>query len=339
MKTQDFKIAVVAPLHKVPTHEYLKCLFNACNDKADVIFVDDSPEQDLQKKLSDISYGNANVYNREFQQKELGDQYEAFKQFHKSSSCKSFGNYMAWKLEYDVIIGLDSDCNVPQDFIDKHIEALQIEGYGWTNPIKVKGVFPRGYPYQERSRKIVANLGLWENVLDINGKDRKDDEPTKCNVEGNLVAECFIPFSGMNWAVWREAMPSFLFLPNFDFTIKDKTYRFRRHDDIWGGYIFQKFMEKRNERMTYGYPIVWHDTIIDAKHDEQEESGMVEFENTFIQAVDNAMTKVESNTYEDMMWQFSKIVEMDWKGTEWESLIKPLNWWANLFTHEIHKVK
>lgn len=330
MKTSDFKIAVVAPLHKIPTQEWVSSLLIATQDIS-VIIVDDSPEQNLKS-----IYSTWTVYDREDQKKELGDAYESFKVFHKSSACRNFGNFIAWKLEYDIIIGLDSDCNVPNDFIEKHVEALQTMGYGWTNPIKHKGWFPRGYPYSERNRKIVANLGLWNHVLDINAKDRGEGEPIypldreKYDTVP-MVAESFIPFSGMNWAMWREAMPGYLFLPNFDFTHKDKTYEFRRHDDIWGGYIFQKLMEKRNERMTYGLPIVYHDTVIDKEADMKEEDAMIEFENTFYGAVDQAMDKVTVSSYEDMMWQFADIISKDWVKTEWEPLIKPLMFWADLF--------
>jgi|GEM_PF-1703517 len=323
MNTQDFKIAVVVTLNKVPTVKWVEFITLACGGKADLIIVDDSPEQDLQKRLSGIQYVNANVYNREFQEKELVD---------GSITSRNFGHYMAWKLEYDIIIGLDSDCNVPQDFIEKHVGALRVEGYGWTNPIKQKGVFPRGFPYSERSRKVTANLGLWENVLDINSKDVKDDVPSKCGVEGNLVAECYIPFSGLNWSMWREAIPGFMFLHNFNVTIKDKEYSFINIGDIWGGYIFQKFMEKRNERMTYGYPIVHRDAVIDKEADMKAEEAMIEFENTFYSAVDSVMEKVTTSTYEDMVWQFAQIVAIDWKNTEWDSLMVTFEWWADLFT-------
>ena len=244
---------------------------------------------------------------------------------------------MAWKEGYGIIIGLDSDCNVPEDFIDEHVKALEeVKGYGWTNPIKHEGWFPRGYPYWERERKIISNLGLWTNVLDINAKDRGQREPTNPEdnreyIPKNLVAESFIPYSGMNWAIWRDAMPGLLFLPNFNFDYKDETWKFRRHDDIWGGYIFQKLMELRNERIAYGNPMVYHDTVIDKEADMVEENAMIEFENTFYSAVDNIAKKIEVSTYEDMFHQFALIAEVDWENTEWQPLITALKWWTSVF--------
>jgi hypothetical protein len=131
----------------------------------------------------------------------------------------------------------------------------------------------------------------------------------------------------MNWAMWREGMPGFLFLPNFEY----EDNKFRRHDDIWGGYIFQKLMEKRNERIAYGNPIVFHDTVIDKEADMEEEKAMIAFENTFYGAVDALMDKVEPSSYEEMMWDFAKYAELEWKDTEWKPLIKPLQMWADLF--------
>lgn len=336
MKIEDLKIAVVAPLHKMPKEEWLSALSQATKDKAQVMFVDDSPDQNL-KVLMGAAYSKFIVFNREDQKNELVDKYEYFHLFQKSSACRNFGNYMAWKREYDIITGLDSDCIVPMNFIDEHFKALQMEGHGWTNPIKVEGWFPRGYPYAERSRKVVANLGLWGHVLDINAKDRGEHEPIEPTLgreymENNLQAETFIPFSGMNWAMWREAMPGFLFLPNFNFTSKEKEHQFRRHDDIWGGYIFQRLMEKRNERIVYGKPIVYHDTIIDKDADITEEEGMIAFENTFYNAVDTIADKIEPSTYEDMIWQFAKLAETEWSSNEWQPLVKALMFWAELFT-------
>jgi hypothetical protein len=333
----EYKIAVVAPLHKVPKQEWIDALNKATYGKADVIFVDDSPAQNL-REAKELGYAFS-IYNRADAKKELGKKYTHFALFHKSSACRNFGNYMAWKLDYDIIIGLDSDCNVPEDFIEKHIEGLLTEGYGWTNPIKWKGWYPRGYPYSERIRRVVANLGLWTNVLDINAKDRASDEPTTpFQVERyeiqQLVAESFIPFSGMNWAMWREAMPGFIFLPNFNLKFGEEEYKFRRHDDIWGGYIFQKLMELRNERIAYGLPFVHHDTEIDVEADTEEEKAMIEFENVFYTAVDAVVAQIQPGDYYDMMLQFSEIVSRDWIDTEWQSFIEPIKWWAEIFLYE-----
>jgi hypothetical protein len=330
--TQEFEIAIVAPLHIPPTKEWIESLERVCKKgKKQVIIVDDSKDQNLKEILPH----NWEVITRELQREILGEKYEDFKVFQKSSACKNIGHYVAYQSEADIIIGLDSDCNVPSDFIGQHIEGLLRIATGWTNPIAKTGWFPRGYPYAERTRRTIANIGLWNNKLDLGGADRvaNQNEPSEPMNDPHAIADGFLPYSGMNWAMWREGIPGLLFLPNFEYAYDNVVHKFRRHDDIWGGYIFQKLMELRNERICYGDPVVYHDTIIDAQKDADEEKGASEFENTFYIAVDQAITKIETiGGYDDMFYQFSKIIERDWNETEFHSLIAPIKFWASLFT-------
>lgn len=330
---ENIKVAIVAACHIQPTEEWVRSLDACLKGKGDrkIIIVDDSAGQDLKFPAS------WDVYTKDRQEALLGtDKYEQFKLFQRSSACKSLGNFVAWKEEYDVIIGLDSDCNVPMNFVAEHIEGLKRQGYGWENPIINTGWFPRGYPYAERIRRVVANMGLWNGCLDLGGSDRVKAggiEPTEpMHAKPHQIAQGFLPFSGMNWALQRDAMPGFLFLPNFKYEHDEGViFKFRRHDDIWGGYIFQRFMEKRNERVCYGDPVVFHDSLVDAKKDAEEEEGATMFEQAFYTAVDQVFDKIETGTYEDMMMQFTKIVEKDWKNSEWEALIPAFTFWSSLF--------
>lgn len=326
------KVAVVAPVHLQPSPAWIKAVDDCLKGRGErkIIIIDDSAKQDL---LFPAAW---DVYTKDRQEEFLGsEKYKQFQMFHRSSACKSLGNFIAWKEEFDVIIGLDFDCIPPMNFVAEHVEGLKRQGYGWTNPILATGWFPRGYPYSERIRKVIGNLGLWRGTLDLGGKDRvmNGAEPTEpMNPLPHAIADGFVPFSGMNWALLREAMPGFLFLPNFQYEHGDgTTFKFRRHDDIWGGYILQRFMEKRNERLCYGDPVVFHDSPVDAQKDANEEEAAMLFENPFYTAIDLAVDKVETGTYEDMMLQFTKVVEKDWKNSEWEQLIPAFQFWSSLF--------
>ncbi len=329
----NLKIAIVAPCHIQPSAEWVASLKSISEGKKNVriIIVDDSNGKVQLPAQWDV-FG----YDR--QREALGDEkYAVFEKFHKSSSCKNFGHWLAWKEGADVIIGLDSDCIVPPNFIADHIFNLMETSYGWTNPIKNSGWFPRGYPFQERARKTVLSLGLWNNELDLYGTDRvvNPERQTKepMHTSPSEVADGILPLSGMNWAVWAEAIPGFFFLPNFDYQHRpDVLYRFRRHDDIWGGYIFQRLMGARNERIRYGNPVVFHDTVVDPKADEAEEVGMIAFENDFYKQVDSIVAKVEWGMYDDMFAEFASIAEVQWKDTEFAPLIEPMKFWASLFT-------
>lgn len=304
------KIAICTPCHIPPTKEWIEKLekervsaISTLGVEADVIIVDDSNGHLGQLPV------NWRLYDYPRQEEFLGMLYEQFAtMFHKSSSCRIFGHILAYSEGYDVIIGLDSDCEVRPNFVLLHLENLKQKGCGWTNPLENIGDgktkhYPRGFPYHMRDWKVVANMGLWEQTLDINGKDRVEGEPTTINLvqdEYNLAVTP-MPFSGMNFALVRDAVPGFLFLPNFVYkytshsqSIVIKTDEFRRIDDIWGGYIFQKLMQKRRESATLGYPVVDHISKVIATEDAAEEAAMYKWEERFIAEVDMVMDHLDS---------------------------------------------
>jgi hypothetical protein len=302
------KIAVVVPCHIPPSPAWIEALdAEARAHNAKVIIVDDSDGQlgELPKKWD--------VYGYDKQKKFLGELYEDFALlFHKSTACRVFGNIVAYKNGNDIIIGLDSDCIVPTHFIRDHIQFIRTDyGSGWFNPIGYPD-YSRGYPYSQRHWKVVANMGLWKNVLDINGKDRKEGEPTEIRLVGSTVPNGYFPFSGMNFALAREAVFGYLFLPNF----KDGNDAFRRIDDIWGGYIFQKLLRKLHQSTMVGFPIIYHDTIVDASEDEGDEAAMCKYEDKFIEAVNTVVENMALS------------VNPAFKGVQMAELMKDfiLNW-------------
>ncbi len=269
------KVAIIAPVHIQPSEAWVEALrMEAEKSDAHVIIVDDS---DGKVKLPP----NWAIYDYLEQESFLGDLYPEFaRMFHKCSACKAFGMLVAYEQGFDAVIVLDSDCIVSEGFVAKHLAQLGKTTSGmWQNPITDARIFSRGFPYSYRDWKIVANMGLWENVLDINGRDRTDDEPTHLATKGfNFSTPAPFPFSGMNLVISREAMLGFLFIPNAN--------DFKRIDDIWGGYIFQKILQVNKQGASFGDPVVFHDTIVNAKEDEDEEIAMYECEDDFIEMVD-----------------------------------------------------
>lgn len=319
--TPDYKIAIVAPCHVQPTEQWINSLKSVAKDHS-VIIVDDSDGKIIYPSEWDV-YGYAR------QEEELGSEmYEEFKKFHKSSACRNFGHWIAYKKGFDIIIGLDSDCDVPPDFISKHLEALMSTAYGWVNPIRNTNWFPRGFPYHERSKKVILNIGLWENELDVNGIDRVHAgvPPKTPMIDKQEIAHAMIPLCGMNFACWAHAIPGFLFIPDFD----SGEEKFRRYDDIWGGYIFQKLMQKADEKITYGFPIVYHDTVVVAEEDAQKETSGIAFEESFYQMVDKMCKDIQYSSYARMFEQFNKNASL-LKGTAFSSLIPSFNLWQKMF--------
>lgn len=345
-----FKVAIVAPVHIQPTEEWIQSLFAISKNKNEVrvIIVDDS---DGKVKLPE----HFDVFGYERQRQEMGDDlYARFEMFHKSSSCKSFGIWLAWRDKADIIIVIDSDCVVPPGFIGKHIEGLMKTVPGWTNPIKNTGWFSRGFPMSQRALPVAISMGLWNNELDLYGYDRVQhgtppSEPG--HTEPHAVADGIVPLSGMNVAFWARCAPALCFLPNFDYDAPDlaitvnadqteatatpskHTYRFRRHDDIWGGYIFQTLMAKAGERLVYGDPVVFHDTVVVPEEDAAEEMDAIAFEEDFYNQIDMLMGEVQSREYDEMFNDFVAIVLSKWKDSEWEPLMHALHFWSDLFSN------
>ena len=311
------KPVIVSPVHKQPSDRWIEAL----PDNIDIIIVDDSDGKIKIRKR------NIELFDYKKQEKETKDFYPLFELFHKSAACKNFGLWLAYKRGYDVAIVIDSDCILPTGFIEEHLKALNKKGQGWVNPLENEEWFSRGFPYSQREKRVVVNMGLWDWELDINGIDKIGKIPPRFVIVSetkSVVGK--IPFSGMNFAIRREIIPALLFLPNCDY----KELRFRRHDDIWGGYIMQKLIEKRNEVMTFGPPIVYHETEVNPEEDAINEEAFNFYSDSFYSIVDRIMEKVRFGNYKEMFKQFADNCDL-FKGTVFEPFIYPIKEWSKLW--------
>lgn len=281
-----FKVAIVAPVHIQPSERWIQALDHLSNT-ATIIIVDDS---DGKVKLPE----KWDVYDYARQREELGDElYAQFEMFHKSAACKAFGMWLAYKKGFDPVIVIDSDCIVPPDFIGVHIEALLRTGQGWDNPLKGTGMFSRGFPYCERNKPVWAHMGLWEHELDLYGTDRvgRSHLPTSPVTTERQTPGGIFPLSGMNVSFRNDAIPFMLFLPNF----MHNEEKFTRHDDIWGGYIFQKIARAKGFALSYGAPFVYHDTVVIPEEDAKDEEAMIKYEEDFYFDIDDAIEFMNVN--------------------------------------------
>jgi hypothetical protein len=277
---QAFKVCIVAACHIQPSKQWVQAL-NVAARTATIIIVDDSNGK--------VQYpDNWDVYDYDRQREVLGeDLYKQFEMFHKSSACKTFGIWLAYERGFDPIIVIDSDCIIPPDFVAKHIEALLQSGDGWDNPLKGSGFYSRGFPYYERNKPVWAHMGLWENELDLYGTDRVGVQfvPKMPPKLGRMSTGAFFPLSGMNVSFRNDAAPYMMFLPNF----MNGEEKFTRHDDIWGGYIFQMVARARGFALSYGDPLVFHDTVVIPEEDAKEEEAMIKYERKFYRFVEDAL--------------------------------------------------
>lgn len=318
--THEPKIVIVAPTHIQPSDAWIDAL---AAQNVDVIIVAD---RDCKINVPE----SWDVYGYDRQREELGNNlYEESCMFHQSSASRNFGHWIAYKKGYDIIIGVDNDCIVPENFVRRHMEGLAMNGYGWVNPIAKTGWFPRGFPYSQRNKQVVLNMGLWQNKLDLNGLDRMNwpiPEPRLPIADVHAIAVGKIPLSGMNFAVLREAIPGFLFMPTYT---NQQGYRFSRHDDIWGGYVLQKLMDKKEHKIAYGTPWVYHDTVVIPEEDAAEEEAMTHYEEQFYKIMDTLLNNVKPDSYDKMFKDFAeRAVTLP---DDFDGLEKAINFWAKLF--------
>jgi hypothetical protein len=291
-------------------------IFEQLPEDVPIIVCDDSNGQ-----LSPPPRRNVRVFDYAAQALIMGDHHAAIP--HKCSACRNFGHYLAYSEGYDVIIALDYDCRTRLRWLEQHLEALgdivdapALRGR-WLNTIEQPGVYARGFPYEYRNQETAAcvsemtatgevklNMGVWDNVLDLNGIDKlKREPPPEPGLRGerNYVALGMIPLCGMNTAFRAELTPAYFFLPD----VWIEGWQLSRHDDIWGGYVLERLMQKRGDLTRFGRPVVEHTRQTNLQRVVVLEHYMHLLSGEFYALVDAAIEEVRPASYVDMFAQFT----------------------------------
>lgn len=307
-------IVITCPMPSTPTKAFL----DALPQEPDLIVIDDS-----NGKLEMPTRKNMYVCDYQEQKRILGEYYDEYTHFHKSSACRNIAHFVAYKRGYDKIIALDYDCVVPANYIKTQSKMYEMNSVPtaesnqkWVNPLNSDQWFTRGFPYSMRAnyephkmsitenKRVVLNMGMWENVVDINGIDKVIHKPSSSiSLEADYVTpKGYIPLCGMNNSFISEIVPAYFFLPNF----KIGNWEVSRHDDIWGGYIFQRIAEKKGDIITYGKPVVYHER-------ESNQSNVLHYEHYmhllspyFYDLVDESTDSIVVSGYLDMFIEFTE---------------------------------
>jgi len=301
-------VVVVIPIPNDPDWS----IFEELSQDIPIIVVDDS-----NGKLAPPPRRNVRVFDYAEQERLMGKHYIA--QPHKSAATRNFGHYLAYKEGFDVIIALDYDCRTRAGWLDQHLEALgPVENAPalraeWINSIEAPGFYSRGFPYEYRdgsapvetaaTGEVKLNMGVWDHILDLNGIDKLQKEPPYgpgLRGERNYIALGNIPVCGMNTAFRAELTPAYFFLPD----IWIDGWQLSRHDDIWGGYIVKKLMDKRGDLFAYGRPIVEHTKQTKLERVVVMEHYMHLMALDFYAIVDAATDRVAAASYSDMFGAF-----------------------------------
>ena len=308
------RIAITCPIPSDPTSRFISAL----PQDVDLLIADDSDGKLTFTADRDRTF----LFDYGAQRRILGARlYERFKTYHKSAACRNFVHYMAYREGYDYVVALDYDCVVPEGYLHAHRRALEAKSTtvvssssGWVNPLGTDQWYTRGYPYAKRlaSQKVskkksnarpVLNMGLWNNVVDINGIDKMlRDAPSNVKLDRAYTGVGgYVPLCGMNNMFLREIIPAYFFIPNF----RVGDWQVSRHDDIWGGYVFQKLAKKKGDIITFGAPVVFHERESNRARVLSYEHYMHVLEPYIYDLFDAAAEHVRKGTYSEMFWQFS----------------------------------
>lgn len=314
------RVAVVMPIPNDPDWS----IFDEIPEDVDIIVPDDS-----DGKLAPAPRTNVTYYDYAAQRDYLGDLYEAIP--HKSAACRNFGHVVAYREGYDVIVALDYDCRTPPGWLEAHLRALAtvtdaparspVREGGWVNSITAPGWYARGYPYELRnpvdseeyettaSGDVKIHMGVWNKIVDLNGIDRfpPHEAPYEPGLHGPepRVALGNIPVCGMNTSFVREVTPAYFFLP--DLWVDDGSpggWQLSRHDDIWGGYIVKKLMDRKGDLLTFGGPVVEHTRLTAGEKTAKIEHYMHLLARDFFPLVDAAASRVVAGEYAAMFADF-----------------------------------
>jgi hypothetical protein len=306
-------VAVVIPIPNDPDWT----IFDELSQDISIIVCDDS-----DGKLSPPPRRNVRFFDYAAQRAVMGDHWPAIP--HKSAACRNFGHYLAYREGFDIIVALDYDCRTRSGWLDEHLRSLTTVSAGaalrgtWINSVQQPGFYARGYPYEFRnseasavtsdivSGEVKLNMGVWDNIVDLNGVDKlQRDPPSDPGLlpgERNYVALGNLPLCGMNTAFRSELTPAYFFLPD----IWIEGWQLSRHDDIWGGYVLKKLMDKRADLMSFGRPVVEHTRQSTLTRVVTMEHYMHLMAREFFAIADEAADSVRPGGYAEMFGHFSE---------------------------------
>ena len=213
-----------------------------------VVLSEDSDTKQMQPKCAWAlhRYSHTEVRNR------LGD--DAWIISRGDSARRCFGFLMARELGAKWILTLDDDCHPVQGaapICAAHLEAMR--SHAVCRP--TAGMRTRGLPYRNLGKlESQLNMGLWRGNADVDGPAGLTPQPYFTPSPGSTLANPRLryPLCGMNLFFHVSLVPA-LYFP-----LMGDGQPYRRFDDIWAGWIFQKLAEHCGIAWSYGEPWIEH---------------------------------------------------------------------------------
>ncbi|MBU4421378.1 hypothetical protein KKB41_00260 [Patescibacteria group bacterium] len=258
----------------------------------------------------------------------------------RTDCVRSYGYYKAYQAGADILITLDDDCYPAQRtpyLIEEFIKNLERPASArFFNTLDGRitnysgGLYPRGFPYADRDCRAALCHGLWENVLDFDGKTQLQmpDFTAEVSKAGASVipSGAFFTMCGMNTAVIREAIPAFYFL----LMGKDKNgnrWGVDRFGDIWCGIFIKKIIDHLNMAALSGQPVIRHSRASDAQKNFELEATGMPLNEWFYKEV--AGIALESDSFKDCYRELA--LKLPSKNGYFDKLKEAMEIWAGLF--------
>jgi hypothetical protein len=205
----------------------------------------------------------------------------------RSIQRRNLGYLLAWRSGADVIVSMDDDNFLHSaDFLGAHsIVGTRVEvpcvssEDGWWNVCELLRTKParrfyhRGHPISRRwsgastsvapqTGRVVVNAGLWLKDPDVDTITRLE-EPFEVVGLASPVPHTgaargtWTPFNSQNTAILSDLLP-FLYLVVAPDELRGHRASFRnfRYDDIWMSYFARLAIDRMQDLVTYGEPLV-----------------------------------------------------------------------------------
>lgn len=313
------KVAIVVPTVRSSAIKAFLSVWEKEFKNTTIIVIEDNP-----KKTLDIAGENILHFCGEDIEKDLGK--DSWIIPRKTSAICSYGFYKAYELGFDVTIKLDDDVLLRSEkFVESHIKNLfAFRSLTWANVFRGNKIYPRGFPYRERTYSTVLNYGLADNILDMDAATQIiRAEPKLENIESVAIGKgTYLPLCGMNVAFLTEITPAYYF------TLQGPFWGLDRFDDIWAGIFLKKITDHLNQVIAVGEPVVTHSRLSNPLVNLEKEAGGLDINECLWQEVDRI--KLTKTNYKDCYLELANKLEIPVFGYG-EQIKKAMTIWANLF--------
>lgn len=285
-----------------------------------ILVIEDNPTKsfDLGKHSNIVHFCHKDI------ERDLGDKSWIIPR--KTSAICSYGFYKAYKMGADVTIKMDDDLLVRKEgFIKSHVDNIfTTRPLHWVNIFKGYSVYPRGFPYKERTHITVLNYGLAENILDMDASGQilglKAELSDAESI--NVGYGSYFPISGMNVSFLTEITPAYYF------TLQGKSWGIDRFDDIWAGIFLKKITDHIGHVISVGHPIITHNKLSDPLANLDKEAGGLDINELLWEEVDRI--KLTKYTYKDCYLEIARKLNLPISGYG-DKLKEAMKIWASLF--------